>query len=153
VAWSFGGDWALLRLLTGLPSTSAELGGSPARQRHMLVLSVPTVPVAVDSTIDAERARVFVRVRLRDPVTGAERALPAFPPYAPALRGVRGDEAMRGQGTGDRGQREGDGLASSISARTGWTGGGGSASPGNGRGTGMGSAWTRLVRWWTGGGR
>jgi hypothetical protein len=149
VAWSFGGDWALLRLLTGLPSTGAELGGSPARQRHMLVLSVPTVPVAVDSTIDAERARVFVRVRLRDPVTGAERALPAFPPYAPALRGLRGgdEQAMRGrgtrgQGTGERGQRDDHGWGEGDRVAVSLRGGAGSRNP-----------WTRLLRWWTGGGR
>jgi type VI secretion system protein ImpL len=151
VAWGFGGDWALLRLLSTLSATSAELGSSPARQRHMLALTVPTVAAVPDSGIAPERARVFVRIRLRDPVTGAERALPTFPPFAPALRAVRtyGDEqGFRGQGTGDRGQREG--TVASAGYGTKWTDGGmgGSPSPEAGqRGVGE-SVWARLVRWW-----
>lgn len=168
VAWSFGGDWALLRLLGSLAATSAELGGSPARQRHMLVLSIPTVPVVIDSTMVPERARLFVRVRLRDPVTGAERALPSFPPYAPALRGFRGrdEQAARGWGAGDGGRgdgRLGDGDRFAASSRRRGTADGdaaGSPSPDDAvaarraaPGTGMGSVWTRLLRWWTEGGR
>jgi len=154
VSWSFGGDWALLRLISTLGATSAELGSTPARQRHMLVLSVPTVPVIVDSAIAAERARVFVRVRLRDPVSGAERAMPAFPPYAPALRGLRGsaDQAMRGRGTGDGGQGE---RVASIDHGTKWTDrGDGSPSSGGSIQRGLpASLWTRILGWWKGTGR
>ncbi|HSU13837.1 type VI secretion protein IcmF/TssM N-terminal domain-containing protein [Longimicrobium sp.] len=158
VSWSFGGDWALLRLISTLGATGAELGSTPARQRHMLALSIPTVPVVVDSTLSPERARVFVRVRLRDPVTGAERALPAFPPYAPALRGGRGE------GTGDRGQggiRGGDQMVASANGRTKWTDGGmdRSRSPDDavaGQRTAPSAAmrwWTRLLGWWKEAGR
>lgn len=91
VSWSFGGDWALLQMLSVLGATGADLGASPARQRHTLTLSVPTVAAAdADPAAVPERARVFVRVRLRDPATGAERALPAFPDHAPALTRGRG---------------------------------------------------------------
>lgn len=96
--WSAGGDWALLRLLTSLSATAAELGGPPSRSRHALALRVPLVSEAADSA-DGGRARVFVRVRLRDPASGAERALPAFPADAPAL--TRGfDEAYGGDDDG-----------------------------------------------------
>jgi type VI secretion system protein ImpL len=144
VSWSFGGDWALLRLISTLGATSAELGSTPARQRHMLVLSVPTIPVVADSVIAAERARVFVRVRLRDPVTGAERAMPAFPPYAPALRGLRGsaDQAMRSPVDDDR-------VAVAIYG-TKWTDPvDGSPSPEGSVQRGLPEIlWTRILGWW-----
>jgi hypothetical protein len=144
VSWSFGGDWALLRLISTLGATSAELGSTPARQRHMLVLSVPTVPVVADSAIAAERARVFVRVRLRDPVTGAERAMPAFPPYAPALRGIRGsaDQAMRSPVDDDRVAMAGYGTK--------WTNPvDGSPSPEGSVQRGLSATlWTRILGWW-----
>jgi len=90
VSWTYHGDWALLRMIADLQGSPADLGGSPARARHTLALLVPTEAIVGDTITPAERARVFVRVRLRDPASGAERALPSFPSSAPALGAARG---------------------------------------------------------------
>jgi hypothetical protein len=153
VTWSFGGDWALLRLISTLGASSADLGGSPARQRHTLALSVPTVPAMVDSTTLPERARVFVRVRLRDPVTGAERAMPAFPPFAPALRARAGYDPQALNVTASTDDR----YAAAGREGTKWTERRtmGSPSPGDAvQRTGpVADLWARILGWWKESGR
>jgi hypothetical protein len=74
-------------MVADLLGSPADVGASPARVRHTLALLVPTEAVVGDSVAPADRARVFVRLRLRDPGSGAERAMPAFPAHAPVLRG------------------------------------------------------------------
>jgi type VI secretion system protein ImpL len=80
VTWA--GEWGLLRMLRQLAATPGELGVPPSRVRHTLALNVPTL---AGDTTRGPAARVFVRVRLRNPAGGAEMVLPAFPATAPAL--------------------------------------------------------------------
>jgi len=80
VAWA--GEWGMLRMLRQLAATPGELGVPPSRVRHTLALNVPTL---AGDTVRGPAARVFVRVRLRNPAGGAEMVLPDFPTAAPAL--------------------------------------------------------------------
>lgn len=83
---TFPGEWGMLRMLRQFAATPGELGMPPSRVRHTVALNVPTV---AGDTLRGPAARVFVRVRLRDPAGGGEMVLPAFPAAAPALgRGV-----------------------------------------------------------------
>lgn len=84
VTWA--GEWGMLRMLRQFAATPGELGVPAARVRHTVALNVPTL---AGDTVRGPAARVFVRVRLRNPDGGAEMALPDFPAAAPPMgRGV-----------------------------------------------------------------
>ena len=78
----FSGQWGLIRMLRQFAGTPGEVGAPPARIRHTLSFNVPTL---TGDTVAGPAARVFVRVRLRDPAGGAEMALPVFPTEAPPM--------------------------------------------------------------------
>jgi hypothetical protein len=82
VTW--GGEWGMLRMLRQFAATPGELGVPPSRVRHTVALNVPTL---AGDTTRGPAARLFVRVRLRDPARGTEMVLPVFPAAAPALGG------------------------------------------------------------------
>jgi type VI secretion system protein ImpL len=80
VTWA--GEWGMVRMLRQFAATPGELGVPPSRVRHTVALNVPTL---AGDTTRGPAARVFVRVRLRNPAGGAEMVLPDFPTAAPAL--------------------------------------------------------------------
>jgi hypothetical protein len=82
LAVTFPGEWGMLRMLRQFAATPGELGVPAARVRHTVALNVPTL---AGDTVRGPAARVFVRVRLRNPAGGAEMVLPEFPTAAPAL--------------------------------------------------------------------
>ncbi|MBV9773144.1 MAG: hypothetical protein JO040_04305, partial [Gemmatimonadetes bacterium] len=77
--WVYGGGWALLRLLRQQAALPGE--GGTERGRSTLRFALPTQP--------SGEARVFLRLRLLNPKTGAEVAFPTFPTSAPTLRATR----------------------------------------------------------------